>query len=368
VDIGPQNQSIFYGFNVGQQNGKPTAESLEVENMMANQSNGKSSATQNISLFNIYKNRSYTCTISMMGNALIQPTMYFNLRHVPMFQGPYMITSVNHTIAPGVFETIVEGIRQPTASLPKLGNYIQSLKTNLLASIIEKNKQKSDEDAKTTKANSVGGTSQNQTTNAVASTSEDKKIEPSNSCSDLLSEKYKKYTPVDTPKETTINPKDLVTKIMSRMANDNVPDDGKLKYVVFASIILSSAGTDVYKSFENNFTGVDLSRDWGIIESFEKTYYCMKSGGSTLLPYAVFSSIDKNIDMLISRYKKRMSFVKQNSSGQLSPSIAEFWFTNRLPSSENIDIAVWSSMSETDRNNIIGQVFDSINLFNTINV
>ena len=365
VDIGPQNQSIFYGFNVGQQNGKPTAESLEVENMMANQSNGKSSATQNISLFNIYKNRSYTCTVSMMGNALIQPTMYFNLRHVPMFQGPYMITSVNHTIAPGVFETIVEGIRQPTASLPKLGNFIQSLKTNLLASIVEKNKQKTDEDAKTN-ANSVGGTVQNQTANAVASTSNNKKIESSNSCSDLLVEKYKKYTPVESPQEHSVNPKNLVTKIMSRMTNANVTDDGKLKYVVFASIILSSMGTDVYKSYENNFTGVDLSRDWGIINSFEKTYYCMRSGDSTLLPYAVFGSIDKNIDMLISRYGPRMSTVKPDTDGKLATPISEFWFNNRLPDNANIEKVEWSKMSETDKTNIVNEVSASISLFNTI--
>ena len=57
-----------------------------------------------------------------------------------MFSGPYMITSVNHSISPGSFETIIEGIRQPTASLPKIDNYLQTLKTNLLQSIIEKNK------------------------------------------------------------------------------------------------------------------------------------------------------------------------------------------------------------------------------------
>jgi len=366
VDIGPQNQSIFYGFNVSQQNGKATAESLEVENQMANQSSGKGSATQNISLYNLYKNRSYTCTISMMGNALIQPTMYFNLRHVPMFYGPYMITSVNHTIGPGTFETIVEGIRQPTASLPKIDDYIQTLKTNLLASIVEKNKQKNEEDSKTM-ANSVGGTTQNQTSNAVASTSEDKKLEPSNTCSELLSEKYKKYTPVDAPQETSINPKDLVTKILSRMANANFSDDGKLKYVIFATIVLSSTGSDVYKSYENDFSGVDLSRDWGIIDSFESKYYCMKSGGSTLLPYAVFSSIDKNIDMLINRFKTRMSTVKPDNEGKIAPSIAEFWFKNRLPEKKDVETAEWSKVSETDQTNIINQVTSSITLFKTLN-
>jgi len=364
VDIGPQNQSIFYGFNVSQQNGKATAESLEVENQMANQSSGKSAASQNISLYNLYKNRSYTCTISMMGNALIQPTMYFNLRHVPMFYGPYMITTVNHTIAPGTFETIVEGIRQPTASLPKLDDYIQSLKANLLASIVEKNKQKSDSDVEKTMANSTGGTTQNQTANAVASTSKDKTIEPSNSCSDLLFEKYKKYTPVDEPEETLITTKNLVTKIMSRMANANVPDDGKLKFVVFSSIMLNNIG----RGFLNNLSGVDLSRDWGIIKSFEPVFYCMKSGGSTLLPYASFSSVDKNIDMLINRFKTRMSTVKPNSDGKLAPSIAEFWFVNRLPNSSDVEQANWMSMSQTDRDNIVSQVTDNIKLFNSVNI
>ena len=364
VDIGPQNQSIFYGFNVSQQNGKATAESLEVENQMANQSSGKAAASQNISLYNLYKNRSYTCTISMMGNALIQPTMYFNLRHVPMFYGPYMITSVNHTIGPGTFETIVEGIRQPTASLPKIDNYIQSLKANLLASIVEKNKQKSDTDATKTLANSTGGTTQNQTSNAVASTSKDKTIEPSNSCSDLLFEKYKKYTPVDEPEETLITTKDLVTKIMSRMANANVPDDGKLKYVIFSSIMLFRVGM----GFLNNLSGVDLSRDWGIIKSFEPVFYCMKSGGSTLLPYASFSSVDKNIDMLINRFKTRMSTVKPNSDGKLAPSIAEFWFVNRLPNSSDVEQANWMSMSQTDREKIVSQVTYDIKLFNSVNI
>jgi len=362
VDIGPQNQSIFYGFNVSQQNGKSTAESLEVENMMANQSSGKGSASQNISLYNLYKNRSYTCTISMMGNALIQPTMYFNLRHVPMFYGPYMITSVNHTIAPGTFETIVEGIRQPTASLPKIDNYIQSLKTNLLASIVEKNKQKSDTDATKTLANSKGGTTQNQTANAVASTSDDKKIEPSNTCSDLLFDKYKNYTPVDEPEYVKVNTKELVTKIMSRMANANVTDNGDLKYVVFASIQLSGKGN----GYSNNITGVDLSRDWGIIDSFEKSYYCLGNGGTTLLPYAVFSSVDKNIDMLINRFNPRMGSIKKTDLDVLSISIAEFWFLNRLPNSADVEQANWMSMSQTDRENYISTVKSSIGEFNTL--
>jgi hypothetical protein len=120
VDIGPQNQSIFYGFNVNQDNHQNTAEALEVINQMANQAGNRAVGTQNVSLYNLYKNRSYSCTISMMGNAMIQPTMYFNLRYVPMFSGPYMILDVTHSIKPGSFDTIISGIRQPVYSLPKI--------------------------------------------------------------------------------------------------------------------------------------------------------------------------------------------------------------------------------------------------------
>ena len=158
VDIGIQNQSIFKSFSVGQENGLSTAESLQILNEMANQAGGRQGTTQSVSLYNLYKNRSYACQVSMMGNAMIQPTMYFNLRHVPMFSGPYMIQKVNHTITPGNFETTFEGIRQPTASLPLVENYIQSLKTTLLQTIIQTNNQRRVENTSTgsTKTNVIG--------------------------------------------------------------------------------------------------------------------------------------------------------------------------------------------------------------------
>ena len=59
VDIGVQNQQIFKSFSVDQNAGKATAESLEVLNQMANQGGGRGGSTQNTSLYNLYKNRSY---------------------------------------------------------------------------------------------------------------------------------------------------------------------------------------------------------------------------------------------------------------------------------------------------------------------
>ena len=169
VDIGPQNQSVFYGFNVSQGNGQSTAESLQVIEQMANQAGNRSVGTQNVSLYNLYKNRSYSCQVSMMGNAMMQPTMYFNLRYVPMFHGPYMILKVTHSINPGHFETIVEGIRQPTASLPKIEQFLTLLKTNLLNSIIEESKRQKEAQDKAQKTAQDAKTASQQINNFVTS-------------------------------------------------------------------------------------------------------------------------------------------------------------------------------------------------------
>ena len=73
----------------------------------------------------------------MLGNAMIQPTMYFVVRHVPMFSGPYMIQSVNHSISQGRFDTHVEGIRQSLGNVELPTDYLQSIKQSLLSKVNE---------------------------------------------------------------------------------------------------------------------------------------------------------------------------------------------------------------------------------------
>jgi hypothetical protein len=350
VDIGPENQSIFFNFSVGQESGTATAESLEVENMMANMSSGKNSATQSISLYNIYKNRSYTCTVSMMGNALIQPTMYFNLRYVPMFYGPYMITQVNHVISPGVFETTIEGIRQPTASVLKIDDFIQTLKTSLLKSVIETQKESSP----STNLENSTGTNQNIQTQTQSTLSTQNKIEESDACKETLYEDYKKYTPVDSPTETSITVKDVQTKVVSRILNKNITDDNKLKYVIFASLYLSSYYGSSFKAYENNFTNLTLISKWS---STPSTKFFCKTMNSVSQPFMVFKSIDENIDFLIERYKGRMVTVKDNSKEEITKFII-------LNDSNDKPETVYSQMDKTQLLNIQTKVEESIKLFN----
>jgi hypothetical protein len=53
-----------------------------------------------------------------MGNVMIQPTMFFYLKNIPMFRGSYWITEVSHNIRNNSITTTFKGSRIPQASLP----------------------------------------------------------------------------------------------------------------------------------------------------------------------------------------------------------------------------------------------------------
>jgi len=358
VDIGPQNQSIFNGFNVTQNAGTPTAESLEVLNKMANQSDTRGGATQNTSLYNLYKNRSYSCQVTMMGNAMIQPTMYFNLRYVPMFSGPYMIQKVNHTISPGSFQTVFEGIRQPTASLPKIDNYIQSLKTTLLQSIVEKNKKDKQEKEKALKSG-VGANSNinKQQTTAVSNNVDQDGTTQSNSskCPPITAkqDKYGKFTITDTKLVTSVTYKDVVDLISSKTTNQ------KIRYAVFAKMYLSSSQSGMLQTQSYNYSNTDLLQDWGpsVNEFFTtKKYYCSNSN----TPYITFNSLNQNVDFLISRYEKRVGQIKSITTKDISRFLILYGESAVYPDN------VYTSMNPTDITTIESNVQNAIDIYSPI--
>jgi hypothetical protein len=75
---------------------------------------GVTPQTKNI--FPVLEKRSYTCTVTSLGNATIQPLTYFYLRNVPLFHGTYWITNVTHKIVPNNMVTTFKGVRQPIVS------------------------------------------------------------------------------------------------------------------------------------------------------------------------------------------------------------------------------------------------------------
>ena len=132
VDFGVENQGVFKGISLDQNEFRNTAESFRLTQSLADSSNDKTISTQGLNLFNIYRSRSYTAKVTSMGNACIQPTMYFNLRHVPMFTGPYLITDVEHNISPNNMETSFTGIRSPFFDLPDINDIVSKVNKSFL--------------------------------------------------------------------------------------------------------------------------------------------------------------------------------------------------------------------------------------------
>lgn len=105
VRFGDQNQAIFKSIDLNQSEFTASNESLNItDGLTKGEGIGQN-------LFDIYQSRSYSVDIEMMGNAMIQPFMYFMLENIPMFYGLYTISRVNHTITPGGMITKIKGYR-----------------------------------------------------------------------------------------------------------------------------------------------------------------------------------------------------------------------------------------------------------------
>jgi hypothetical protein len=304
VDIGPQNQGVFKSFSVGQNSGLATAEALEILNQMANQGGNRGGSTQNVSLYNLYKNRSYSCQINMLGNALIQPTMYFNLRNVPMFSGPYMILEVNHQIGDGNFSTDIKGIRQPTASLPKIDNYLQALKTNLISKINEVITQEKDTETAKNPTNILGLSTQGQSLLATNSNT----INGSQTCTPTIS-RYERFTN-ESPTRNKVTAEFTIERITQIVLNgvktENLADRRLLLAIsIFAKFYIGSRSSQskTLEAYGYNFIGLALNSDWGDLTPYTSNkFFC--SNNNT--PFLIFNSLDKNIEFLFNRWQPRM--------------------------------------------------------------
>ena len=142
VNFGDFGQGIFKEISLDQSTYKNTTESALAQERLARSQGGGGSHQVDIGLFDIYKTASYQCTITMMGNVMMQPTMYFYLANIPMFEGTYMIFDVSHQIRENTIQTTLTGVRLSSSMLPNLENSFMSsyrpLFSKVLSSAIKK--------------------------------------------------------------------------------------------------------------------------------------------------------------------------------------------------------------------------------------
>lgn len=118
VNYSQQNQNIFKDITLDQSEFGETAESIQVTDEIASKGseNRKTFGGQN--LYNVHSVRAYSTSIDMMGNAMIQPMMYFQLNNIPMYHGAYLITRVKHSIKPNSMSTNFSGVRIRNVATP----------------------------------------------------------------------------------------------------------------------------------------------------------------------------------------------------------------------------------------------------------
>jgi len=314
VDMGIRNQNVFYGFSVSQDNGVATSESVGTLLNMVNQATGREVATQNVGLYNLYKQRSYKCSVNSLGNALIQPTMYFNLRHVPMFNGPYMILDVSHNISPGTFETTFTGIRQGIYDLSSVDSLIQVLNRNLLTRLESITKSRLEKEQTPINTDS-------QKASVVSEISESTEA-AIGSCRLTIDGSYASYENISADKKE-LNQKQLYDAIVNKV--DKITDLNLLgkQLLVYSIYTICYIKTYTKKTDKDgkfitwnyNFANIELNSNYGEpITYFEPTYCCININNESRA-IANFKDLDSFVDFMISKLRPNLERINQPGYG-----------------------------------------------------
>jgi hypothetical protein len=300
VDFGLQNQGVFSKINVSQDAGKATAESLAQQYELANLYNGTKSATQSVSLYNIYTTRSYGATITAIGNAMIQPTMYFVLRNVPMFAGPYYIDSVQHQITNGNFTTTFTGTRQKLYTPPLENALLESIKKTFLSQLVN-NLVTKRQTEKRVEQNTIQ--TKNSISNQINST-----FAPSSNPICKPTSPYTNFS-ASTPSEFTESVDSMWKKVDNKVKEAPAFNGTGMDYIVFTLFYVNSYDGSKFKYYNNNISQSPVGPGtpvWGggLNQYFNKNYICMNGADNLSQAYLTFPSVNECINFNLLRYEK----------------------------------------------------------------
>lgn len=344
VDPTKENQQIFKSFSVSQDPGKPTSESLQILDQMANVDKNRRSSTQSVSLFNLYKNRSYNCSVDMMGCALIQPMMYFNIRNIPMFSGPYMITKVSHDVSENGFSTVFEGVRQPFYSLPTVDNFLQTLNVKILSQLQSKI-QENESKQKESSANVLF-----QAQNTIANLQSEDTLTKNQDCANQLNSRYNNFTGVDIPQPTSVSVKTFLNELRNILIELKYDMTGNTTYqtaaAAFTFVFVDSGnnnGTEI-SAYENNYSTINLQEVYGdsFFEYINRKYFCVSRGTDKNLPIVAFRSLKDFIKFVLLKVANIPTFLQQDSnkfpSDDLVPYNLAKQYVLHYPINQNNDV------------------------------
>ena len=352
VDFGNRNQSMFHGIQLDQVSFAATTEANQQLTEMTNAAGGRKSFVQSVSLYNLYKNRSYECTVESLGNVMIQPTMYFNLRHVPMFNGPYMIQSVTHDVSPGQFRTTFKGVRMPVYSLPKITEQIASINQNILSDLILEVRRR----RQTDQTNGTASVNVTSVGNGINS-GQKYQVEPSSTCFNSLSPTYQRYVGTDgVPTQLSYN---QAAEIISKYTEDT-----RVRACVFYTMYLNGNKDEQFIANNYNYGGAiaggylnkNIKYGGSLNNYFNNNYFCMRDSNGDIKPFLDFVSAEKHINFLVDFYKNRVQQFQsewnlgtvryQNYPSVLSSMYITYWPEDRFKSDAEKDSWIKSNSSQ----------------------
>jgi len=364
VDMGRFNQGVFKNIDINMENGQKTAEEIELNYATAQQAGGQNSFAQSYSMYNLYKYRVYSANVSMMGCALIQPLMWFNLKNVPMFYGPYVIRSVNHSIAPGSFTTDFVGYRQRISEYAPQENYLQSIKQNFVTPLLTS--------AKNNVSQGVTTNLSSQQTNKLSSLDGRILLDTQDSCGTLRTSSFTSlpYSASTQNNEPSNNIKNSIESSINNIAGLSQQQKTILKELVFTIAYLTN-GNDTNQNFElegNNLGDIDLTVLWGgssasIIKSGSIGYFCGRvNTNEKFIPYANFKDIQTPIEVLVNYFetvvKNDVNLPNMNDfdkKEEFAKIYTQYW-PSVLPSN------VWDTMLSVDQDKIKTKIQKAFNL------
>jgi len=99
-----------------------TNESIQILSRISGDNKLQAPIPKGQNLYSMYENRAYKATVTGLGNAMIQPTQYFQLDNVPMFNGAYLILGVEHTMTANKMTTSFAGTKILEFPIPRVLN------------------------------------------------------------------------------------------------------------------------------------------------------------------------------------------------------------------------------------------------------
>ena len=118
--FGEQNQTMFTDFKIDSKEYPETNESIQILSRLAGDGSSQAPVPKGQNLFNLYENRAYNGTITGLGNVMIQPTQYFQIENIPLYNGAYVILDVKHNITPNHMMTTFSGVKILKYPIPRV--------------------------------------------------------------------------------------------------------------------------------------------------------------------------------------------------------------------------------------------------------